>query len=101
MSKTELPPGSIKFANLSPYLIRGMLGSSKLLFRPGMIETIKLNEKMGSMINVVFQYQDGEAWQRMMATQWAVGDQERTLVFAFKSPLTGNMTSRSIPLRDD
>lgn len=101
MSKTDLPPGSIKFANLSPCLIRGALGNSKLLFKPGVIETITLDEKSGSMVNVVFQYQDDDAWQRMMATQWAAGNQERTLVFAFKNPLSGIMTSRSIPLRDD
>jgi hypothetical protein len=101
MSKTDLPPGSIKFANLSPHVVRGLLGSSKVIFKPGVIETIKLKEKAGSMINVIFQYQEGETWQRMMATQWAVGSQERILVFAFKSPLSGTMTSRSIPLRDD
>lgn len=101
MSKKDLPPGSIKFANLSPYLVRGMLGTSKLMFKPGMIETIQPKEKAGTMINVVFQYQEDDTWQRMMATQWAVGNQERTLVFAFKSPLSGTMTSRSIPLRDE
>jgi len=100
MSKKDFPPGSIKLVNLSPCYVRSMLGSSKHLFKPGSVETITLHEKSGTMINVVFQYQDGESWQRMMASQWPVNDLERTLVIVFKNPLTGSMTSRSIPLHN-
>lgn len=102
VSNNNFPEGSIQFVNLSDCAIRGKLGKDIVSFRPGQIDTIRFNDRVGSLVDVVFQYRrpDTENWSRMIATRWTVLDSGRQLMLAFQDPETGRMGSKTLPIRD-
>jgi hypothetical protein len=102
ISDDRFPEGSIQFVNLSDCAVRGKLGKYIVGLRPGQIDNIKFSDRVGALVDVVFQYQrpNTDNWSRMIATRWAVPDRGRRLMFAFQDPKTGRMSSKTLPLRD-
>ncbi|MGJ8726184.1 MAG: hypothetical protein ACSHYB_16630 [Roseibacillus sp.] len=103
MTNKDFPEGSLKIANLSPALVRGKLGSQQAAFRPGEISTLKFNDPVGELIDVIFQYktQKDDKWSRMISTRWPVPADGRRLLFIFPDPSGKGMRSKTIPIRKD
>lgn len=98
-SKRDFPMGSYKLINLAPHGIRAAVGKSRLEAKPGGIKLLKPTEKPGSMVQVLFQYHDGQRWRKMTETRWAIRKDRRSLVCAYLDPRDKRMKMRSIPAR--
>jgi hypothetical protein len=95
----DFPPGSMKMVNLAPYAVRGFVDRSTVTIRPGSVETFRPRGEPGASVPVLFEFRNGEQWQRMTATRWTIRDDRRSLMCIFQDPATKRMNLRSIPDR--
>jgi hypothetical protein len=93
------PMGSLKMVNLSPFGVRGSVGTDTVLVRSGAVENFQPKGEPGVSLPVLFEYQRDNRWQRMTATRWSMRDDRRTLMCIFEDPVTKRMNMRSIPDR--
>lgn len=95
----DFPLGSMKFVNLSPYPVRGTMGSDSVSIPSGKVETLQPRGEPGASLPVLFEYQRDDHWQRMAATRWTLRDDRRVLMCIYEDPGTHRMNVRSIPDR--
>lgn len=98
-SEARFPLGSFQLVNLATHPVRGLVGGSRVALKPGGVANVKPGGDPGQMVNVLFEYHDGERWRPMTKTRWAVRDDRRTLMCAYVDPKNGRVNIRSIPER--
>jgi hypothetical protein len=98
-SATRFPLGSYQFLNLSRYPMRGLVGKAPVLAKPGSVIGVRPEGEPGELMNVVFEYLDGEDWRTMTKTRWALRKDRRSLLCAYLDPRDKRVKVRSIPER--
>ncbi|MGJ8724093.1 MAG: hypothetical protein ACSHYB_06010 [Roseibacillus sp.] len=102
ISKDNFPSGSIKFANLSKKPIRGKLGRAVYSIAPGKIETLRFQDPEGTLVPVVFQFQNKDkSWARMTSNRWRVPKDGHRIMFAYQEPDSKVVRTKTIPIRDN
>ena len=93
------PLGSMKMVNLSPYPVRGAVGADTVNVASGKVVDFKPTGAPGASVDVLFQFQKEDRWQRMAATRWTLREDRRFLMCIYEDPASGRMHLRSIPDR--
>lgn len=94
---SQFPLGSYKLVNLSPYQIRGAIGSTRFIVQPSRVASFNTKGQSGQALPVLFQYRKQDRWRRLTETRWAHSKTSRFLLCSYFDLSTKRMKLRSIP----
>ena len=105
-SLASFPVGSYKIYNFSPTMIRGLVGKTQVNVSPKKLFAFNPSANVEDLMDVHFQYMNGEVWKTFGRTRWVKVNEKRTLLCVFEDPRTKRMKIRGVsmesiqPLRD-
>jgi|TARA_B110000908_G_scaffold96583_1_gene114186 hypothetical protein len=105
-SLSSFPKASYKIFNLSPSLIRGIVGKTRVTVAPRKLFAFNPSSNVEDIMDVHFQYKNAEKWKTFGRTRWVKMQEKRTLLCVYLDSKTKRMRIRGVnmesiqPLRD-
>lgn len=96
---TKFPEGSYRLINFSENDIRALVGKTRVTVAAHKITIFNPSSNQEELMDVHFQYRNGEDWRTFGRTRWVNDGKGRTLLCAFADPLGRRVKIRGIPLR--
>jgi hypothetical protein len=98
-SLSNFPKGSYKLINVSPSVIRGLVGKTKIIAPARKITPFNPSSNREELLGVHFQYRRSNDWKTFGRTRWVNEKEKRSLLCAYLDPETKRMKIRGITVK--